>query len=404
MIAAVSGCQNAETESETTGRPTVSVERPIQRVVVDYAYFTGQIQAVESVQIRARVTGYLKAISYKPGTNVQKGAVLFEIDPLQYQAQVDIAKGKLAEAQSQVLQGKAKVAEANARVDLARSKLAIDQEVAKTSGAMSKLTLEEDAARVRESEATVEESKATVTALDASVKAAEAQLEYNQLNLDWTQVKSPIAGRADRNLLTVGNLVTADSTLLTNVVDTDEVYVYFDVDELTCLELQRGLREGVYTEPKNVPIAIALQDEKTYPHKGMMDLVANKLDQSTGTLKIRGKLTNTDKMLTPGNFVRIRLPVDKPRERLLVPDRAVIPEQGDSFLLVLGSDDKVEKRKVTAGGLDPDDKTLRIIEEGLKPNEWFLINRVPPGTQVEAKRISQPEKPAASPKPQPAKK
>ena len=282
--------------------------------------------------------------------------------------------------------------------------MAIDKEIAKTSGAISKLALEEDDAKVKEAAATLAACKASATSAEASVKAAKANLEYNQNNLDWTKVKSPVRGRVDRNLLDVGNLVTADATTLTNIVNTDEVYVYFDVDELTCLEVQRAIHEGAYDEPKKVPIGVALQDEQGYPHKGMLDLTANKLDQSTGTLKVRGILKNPDKMLTPGNFVRVRLAVDKPRDRLLVPDRAVIAEQGDSFVLVLGDGDKVEKRKVKIGGLDPEDKTLRVIEEGLKPDEWILIHRVQPGIQVEAKRITQSEKPAAPPKQSPRKK
>ena len=402
--AAVAGCRNAETGSEGPKRPTVSVVQPMQRSVVDYAYFTGQIQAVESVQVRARVTGYLQKICYTPGKIVKSETVLFKIDPVQYQAQVDIATGKLAEAEAQVLERNASVAQAKARVGLAQTKMAIDKEVAKTSGAISKLTLEEDEAKVKEAKATLDACKASATSAEASVKAAKANLEYNQNNLDWTKVKSPISGRVDRNLLDVGNLVTADATALTNIVNTDEVYVYFDVDELCCLEVQRAIHEGAYDEPKNVPIGVALQDEQGYPHKGLLDLTANKLDQSTGTLKVRGILKNPDKMLTPGNFVRVRLAVDKPRDRLLVPDRAVIPEQGDSFLLVLGDGDKVEKRKVKIGGLDPEDKTLRVIEEGLKPDEWILIHRVPPGVQVEAKRITQSEKPAVPPKQSPTKK
>jgi membrane fusion protein, multidrug efflux system len=396
----MSGCRNAETGSEGPKRPTVGVVQPIERRVADYAYFTGQIQAVESVQVRARVTGYLKAIPYKPGDIVLKNTVLFEIDPLPYQAQFDIAQGKLAEADAQVLMGKARVAQANAQVDLNRTKLAIDKEVAKTSGAISKLTLEEDDAKVKESVATLKAAEATVVSLEASVQAAKANLEYNRLNLDWTKVRSPIHGRVDRNLLTVGNLVTADVTTLTNIVNADDVYAYFDVDELCCLDIQRAMHEGTYDEPKNVPVAVALQDEQDFPHKGTLNLVANKLNESTGTLKVRALLKNPTKMLTAGNFVRVRLAVDKPRERLLVPDRAVVYDQGDTFLLIVKPDDTVEKRKVTIGPLDPDDKTLRVVEKGLQPGEWVVIQgrqHVRPGVTVKVDRVAPPEKAAASP-------
>ncbi len=393
MLAAIAvggGCRNNETGSEGAKRPAVGVVQPIERRVVDYAYFTGQIQAVDSVQVRARVTGYLQTICYTPGTVVKKDAVLFEIDPRQYQAQVDLAKGKLSEAESQVLEGKARVTQAAARLELARTKLAIDKEVAKTSGAMSKLTLEEDDAKVKEAAATLDACKATVISLQASVEAAKANLEYNQNNLDWTKVTAPITGRVDRNLLTVGNLVTADVTTLANMVATDEVYAYFDVNELCCLDIQRAMREGAYDEPKDVPIFIALQDEQDFPHKGKLNLVANKFNESTGTLTVRAILKNPTKMLTPGNFVRVRLPVDRPRERLLVPDRAVLYDQGDTFLLIVQADDMVEKRKVTVGSLDPDDKTLRVIKKGLKLGEWVVIQgrqHIRPGVPVTAERL-----------------
>jgi len=402
----MSGCRS-ETGSEGAKRPTVGVTQPIERPVVEYAYFTGQIQAVESVQVRARVTGYLKTICYTPGKLVQKDALLFEIDPLPYKAQVDIAKGKLAEAQSQVSVAEARVAQAEARVALDRTKMAIDKEVAKTSGAISKLTLEEDDAKVKESQATLEATKATVTSLKATAEAAKANLAYNQLNLDWTKVESPIPGRVDRNLLTEGNLVTADATALTNIVATDRVYVYFNVDELTFLEVQKAVREGAYIDTDKVPIAVALQNEQDYPHEGTIDLVANALSMGTGTMQVRGILKNPKKVLTPGNFVRVRLALDKARDKLLVPDRAVIYEQGDTFLLIVNSEEKVDKRKVKIGPVDPDDKLLRVIEEGLKRDERVVIQgrqHVRPGIQVQAKHIAQPEKPAASPKNSPTKK
>jgi RND family efflux transporter MFP subunit len=400
-MAILGGCQNQQPGSTNDSKPTVEVTQPIVRPIVEYVYFTGQIQAVDSVQVRARVTGYLDKVCYYPGTVVKKDTVLFEIDPLQYQAQVDVANGKLAEANAQVMEGRAKVVQAEAQVALDESRWAIDKEVAKTSGAISKLKLAEDEATVKESAATLQASKATVLSLEASVKAAEANLQYNQLNLDWTKVRSPITGRVGRNLLTIGNLVTADATTLTDIVATDNVYVYFDVDELTLLEVQRAVREGVYHQADNVPIGVALQNEKEYPHEGLIDLVANSLSTSTGTMQVRGILKNPKKFLTPGNFVRVRLAIDKANDKLLVPDRAVIREQSDTFVLIVNGDNKVEKRKVEIGALSPTDKSLRVIEEGLKQNEWVVIKgrqHVRPGMQVDAKRVAVTEKPATSPK------
>jgi RND family efflux transporter MFP subunit len=389
-LAVAGGCRHEETGSAGPEHPTVGVSQPAQRPIVEYAYFTGRLQAVDSVQVRARVTGYLQKVCYTPGTQVAKDTVLFEIDPLQYQAQVDMAKGKLGEARSQVLEAKAKVGQAEAQVALDRSKLAIDQEVAKTAGAISRLKLEEDEAKLKESEATLEAAKASVLALEASVKAAEANLEYNELNLAWTKVKAPIAGRVDRNLLTEGNLVTADVTTLTNIDAAGQVYAYFDVDELKFLEVREKIRQGAYAEPDRVPIGVALQNDEGFPHVGKVDVIANALKTSTGTIQVRAILQNEKRLLTPGNFVQVRLPLDKARDKLLVPDRAVIFEQGDTFLLVVNSENKVDKRKVVIGPLDPNDKAWRVIEEGLKAGEWVVVQdrqRVRPGVTVETKRL-----------------
>jgi membrane fusion protein, multidrug efflux system len=369
---AIAGCRRGETESVGPEHPTVGVVRPVVRAVPEYVAFTGQIQAVENIELRARVTGYLKSVCYQSGNVVPKDTVLFEIDPMLYQAQVDTAKGKLAEAQSQVAVAKAKVTQAEAQLAIDRTKMAIDKQVSKTSGAVSKLKLEENEAQVKESEATLDQCKASVLAMEASAQAAAAELEYHQLHLDWTKVRAPIEGRVDRNLITVGNLVTADNTMLANIVSTGRVYVYFDVDELTCLELQRSVRD-TKCDVRQVPIEVALQDEKGFPHKGTLDLVANRLNETTGTLKVRGILKNERKMLMPGNFVRVRVAVDVPRDRLLVPDRALLLEQDRAYALVVGSDDSVEKREVTTDFLDPDDSTMRVVEKGLKPGDRVII-------------------------------
>ena len=184
----------------------VGVTQPVERPIIEYAYFTGQVQAVESVQVRARVTGYLQTICYTPGKPVKKDALLFEIDPLPYKAQVAIAEGKLAEAKSQVSVGKARVVQAEAQVALNRTKMAIDKEVAKTSGAISKLTLEEDDAKVKESEATLEATKATVGSLEASVKAAKANLEALKLQLSYTKVFAPVSGVVTRKTVELGQI------------------------------------------------------------------------------------------------------------------------------------------------------------------------------------------------------
>jgi RND family efflux transporter MFP subunit len=168
------------------------------------------------------------------------------------------------------------------------------------------------------------------------------------------------------------------------------VYVYFNIDELTYLQVRRKIAEGVFAEPDEVPIAVALQDEPDYPHQGMLDVVANALSMGTGTMQVRAVLKNPKHLLTPGNFVRVQVPLDKARDKLLVPDRAVVYEQGETFLLVVNNKNIVDKRKVKIGPLDPKDKSLRVIEEGVNADDRVIIQgrqRARPGVEVKVERV-----------------
>jgi RND family efflux transporter MFP subunit len=388
------GCRREETGSPGPQEPTVSVAQPVTRQVTEYASFTGQIQPVDSVELRARVTGYLQKICYEPGSFVKENDVLFEIDPTPYQIQVDQAAANLAVAQSQAAESTSKVNQAAAQADLDRAKHAMDEEVAKTPGAISAKKLDESAAAVKESEAALEFSKTEVVAEEAAVKVANAQLESAKLNLEWTKVKAPISGRVDRSLLTVGNMVTMDNTVLTNIVATDEVYGYFNVDEMTFLEVKKKISAGALSKMPNVPVSIGLENEEGYPHQGTVDLVANALGSGTGTMQIRAIFKNSDGALTPGNFFRIRLPIDQPRDRLLVADRSIISDQGEQFVLIVNKDDKIEKRKVDAGWLDPQDKSMRVIDKGIAGDDWIVVQgrqRVRPDMHVKAEHVETPQ-------------
>jgi multidrug efflux system membrane fusion protein len=388
------GCHPAETGSAGPQEPTVVVAQPVTRQIVEYASFTGQIQPVNDVELRARVTGYLEKVCYQPGSYVEQDEVLFEIDPLQYRAKFEQATAKLETSRAQVVEATAKVAQAEAQVELSSAKLAVDQAVAKTPGAISKLKLDEAEAAVKEAAAMLEAARATVGAQEAAVKAAEADLEYAQLNLNWTKVKSPISGRADRNLLTVGNLVSADVTVLTNIVTAEEVYGYFNVDELTFLDIRKRIRAGALDKRNEVPVGVGLQDEEGFPHEGTVDLVANALGTGSGTMQVRAILKNPDKLLTPGNFVRIRIPIAAAQDKLLVPERAMISEQGDKFVLVVNKEEKIDKRKVKAGALDPKDKSMRVVEDGVAVDDWVVIQgrqRVRPETHVKTERVALPQ-------------
>jgi RND family efflux transporter MFP subunit len=241
-------------------------------------------------------------------------------------------------------------------------------------------------AAVAESKAAVDAAKANVAALKASVKAAESNVKICERNLGWTTVTAEISGRVDRNMLTEGNMVEAGVTVLTNIVVSDATYAYFNVDERTVQELQKMVREGKLPRSGTVPISLRLQSEKDFAHDGYLDFYGNKLDAGTGTLQVRGIFENPDGALKPGFFVRVRVPVDTPRERLLVPERALGTDQGQKYLLVVNDKDTVEYRKVKLGLAD---QGMRSVEEGLKADEWFITRGL---QRVRPKEVVKPEK------------
>ncbi len=354
-LAALGGCRPESSASKDKAPPKVKVSRPVQRTVIDYAYFTGRTEAEQSVDIKARVTGYLVSVDFVPGAEVTKDQQLFEIDPRPYQAALDVANGQVNLAEAQLVLAKA---------DLARA-----QEVAKTPGAISKKDIDKYIAAESEAE--------------ASKEAALANAEAAKLNVEFTRLNSPIQGEASRNLLTIGNLVTQDQTLLTTVVSQDPMFAYFDVDEFTVLRVQEFIREGklkASREVNSLSVDLGLSNEGTrYPHAGKLNFVDNALDASTGTLQVRGEFPNPSlgknipRLLTPGLFVRIRLPISSPYEAILIPQAAIGTDQGLKYVLVVNDDNIVEYRPVNLGPQQPN--SLQVVlpipmlrtPEGLQP-------------------------------------
>ncbi len=335
--------------------PKVRVAQPVERDVQEYAYFTGRTAAAQSVDVQSRVTGYLDSIDFDPGADVKAGARLFKIDPRPYQATLDEANGQV-----QLAEARQKLAEANYQRAL---------QVAKTPGAITQQEIDRDIAHQSESQ--------------ANVAAAKAKSESAKLNLEFTDILSPIDGIVGRNLLTLGNLVSQDNTLLTTVVSQDPIHVYFDVDERTILRVERLIGEGkipTRKEEKVIPVELGLADEpKEYPHEGRVDFINNQLDTSTGTIQVRGEFANPavkaggPRLLKPGLFVRVRLPIGPSYKALVVPQAAVGADQGRKYLLVVGPDNVVEYRAVTTGPEQEDglqvvfpDKMVRT-PDGLRP-------------------------------------
>jgi multidrug efflux system membrane fusion protein len=365
--------------SASSNVPALPVSQPVQREVTDYVDFTGRTDAVETVSIRARVTGYLVQIPFKEGAEVKKGDLLFEIDPRPYQAQLDQAEGQV---------------ELNeASLKLARTTYERDRAIAQSvAGGVSRQQLDQDLAAVDEAA--------------ARLKAAKASTEVYKLNLEFTRVTSPIDGMVSRYYYTRGNLVNQDQTLLTTVVSLDPIYAYFDMDEPTLLRIRRAVNEGRIKRVKDrseIPIYMGLPGEDGYPHRGSLNFVNNVINPSTGSVSVRGKFDNPKpengtRLLMPGMFVRIRLPIGQPHPALLVIDRALSSDQGLKYLYVLDADNKVQYRRVTTGPLQEDG--LRVIEDGLKPGEWVVVGglqQVRPRMQIQPDRTPMPSLAAGGP-------
>ncbi len=330
ILLLAAGCgQTAQPVEEPAVK--VRVTRPVAREVTDYAYFTGRTGAVESVNVQSRVTGYLNSVNFKSGAMVKTGAKLFEIDPRPYQAALDRANSRVQLAE--------------ARLGLAKADYARAMEVSKTPGAISRQDIDRYAAAEAEAK--------------AAVAAAEADSESSRLDVEFTDILSPINGVVGRNLLDVGNLVKQDVSLLTTVVSRDPMYVYFDVDEQIMLRVQRMMgRDGAPSPQQGgvYAVYVGLADEgDRFPHKGKIDFVNNRVGISTATIQVRAELPNppmrkgSAPLLTPGLFVRVRLPVSLPHKALLVPQSALCTDQGDKYLLVVDQKNVVRRRPIKPG-------------------------------------------------------
>ncbi|MCI0540699.1 MAG: efflux RND transporter periplasmic adaptor subunit [Verrucomicrobiales bacterium] len=353
--------------------PVVSIVQPVARDVVEWDEYIGRLESPETVEVRARVSGYLDKVHFKEGKEVKKGDLLFTIDPRPYQAEFDRAEAEHERAQSQA--------------DLAKS----DAERAKrliTTKAIS----EED----------FDTKTKTYSSAMAAVKSAKAAMDAARLNLEFTEIRSPIEGRTSRAIITEGNLVSggvagAGATLLTTVVSLDPLYLYGDADERSILKYLDLRRQGTRASARDaeIPAEMALANETGFPHKGHMDFVDNRVDSNTGTLRARGVFSNADHSLSPGFFGRIRIPGSGKYPALLIPDRAIGSDQSVKFVYVVNAEKKVEFRPVKLG---PMIDGLRVVKEGLKPGEQIIVEgllRVRPGVVVDAKPWAAPSQAVA---------
>lgn len=387
LAASLDGCLHSETTSDASHAVVVSVSQPIERSVVEYAQFTGRTEAVNSVAIMSRVTGFLWKTPFKEGSAVKAGQVLCEIDPRTYQAEYDAAHGQ-AEA-------------AKAKLRLAQTENARAKEL---------YQINPQAISLKQ----LDQHQAEEEAAAADVVAAVSEMEVEKLHLDFCKIYSPIDGRVSRYDVTVGNLVTQNVTQLTTVVSQDPVYVYFPIDEQTMLTALRNLYKGELPPltSRKVAVGMALQDETGFPHHGIVDFANNQVDSSTGTLTLRAEFDNPAnehglRMLMPGMFVRVRLPLSLPAPSLLVAERAIGTDQAQKYLYVVGDDDTVQYRRVTLG--QPQDDALRVIKQGLHFGDRVVVSGlqlVRPGMKVRTESVpmTKPDAIAPSDDSQPATK
>ena len=366
-LLALAGCGSHAAEKAGPPPADVNVAPVVSKDVRQWDEFTGRIAAVESVELRPRVSGYIDRVAYKEGQEVKKGDLLFVIDQRPYQAQ-------LAQAQAQL---------ERARSD---AKLAHSQNARAETLIVAKAISRED----------FDARHAATESGDAAVRAAEAAVTAARLNLQFTEVRAPIAGRISRAFVTAGNLAQADSTLLTTLVSLDPMYVYFDTDEQTYLRYQ--------DQPKSAnrsggnPVRVGLANETGFQHDGTLDFIDNQVDANTGTIRARAVLPNADRSLTPGLFARVQLQGTAQFSAVLVEDKAVLTDQDRKYVYVLGSDSTAQRHDVALGGAVDG---LRVITSGLESTDRVVVDGLQkvffPGMPLKPTMVEmgQPRKPTA---------
>jgi membrane fusion protein, multidrug efflux system len=353
MILAVglAGCEQRQQAAAAPPAPPVTVAQPVKRTVTDWDEFTGRFEAIEEVQVKARVGGFVTNVEFKDGDMVHAGDLLYIIDPRPFEAVAAQADGQLADAR--------------AKAELAKRELDRGLNLVQTSAV---------------SEQVVDQRRQALQAAHASETIAEGALKAAQLNVEFTHVMAPITGRVSRHLVSIGNLVQGSdngaSTLLTSIVSLDPIYIYFDVDEATYLNNNKLWFEGKRPSSRDTPnpVEVALTGETKPSHEGRMDFIDNRLDVSTGTLRSRAVVPNKDLSILPGQFGRVRLIGSSPYEALLLPDTAIATDQSRKIVFVVKDDNTVEAKPVVLGPLDDDG--LRVIREGLKAEDRVIVDGI----------------------------
>jgi RND family efflux transporter MFP subunit len=352
LAAALAGCseQKPQQAAAATAAPPVTVAQPVKRTVTDWDEFTGRFDAVEEVQVRARVGGYVTSVEFQDGAIVHQGDLLYVIDPRPFEAVASQAEGQLADAK--------------AKIELAKREFDRANTLNKTEAV---------------SDSIVDQRRQALQSAEAAAIQAEGIQKAAKLNVEFTHVVAPITGRVSRHLVSAGNLVQGSdngaSTLLTSIVTLDPIYIYFDMDEATYQKNSRLWFEGKRPSSRDTPnpVQVTLTGETKPSHDGTINFLDNRLDISTGTLRSRALIKNTDLSILPGQFGRVKLIGSSPYEALLIPDAAVATDQSRKIVFVVKADDTVEARAVVLGPLD---EGLRVIREGLKAEDRVIVDGI----------------------------
>lgn len=360
-LSVLAGCDSqADSAPEEPPPPQVSVAEVVVKDVNFWDEFTGRIDAVDEVELRPRVSGYLEEIHYREGQTVEKGEVLFTIDPRPYQA--DLARAE------------AELKRARARAELTRSEAARAETLAQ-SRSISREVLDQ--------------RRATAAQAEADILAARAEVERARLNVEFTEVRAPISGRTGRALVTVGNLVS-DATPLTSIVSLDKVHVHFYSDEQTFLSYGELARSGERSSSREVrtPVRVGLANDTGYPYAGEVDFVDNSLDATTGTMMVRAVLDNSEGRFTPGMFARVQLLGGSAEDAVLIDDKAVLTDQDRKYVYVVDEEGVALRKDIRPGRMADG---LRVVEKGLEPGERVVVKGAHrifyPGMQVAAESV-----------------
>lgn len=363
LVLAATGCSRQGPAPQTPPPPLVTVAPPLEQEVIEHRDFTGRTEAIDSVLVRARVTGYLDKVLFKEGTEVAAGELLYEIDPRPYQAVLHQAEGNVAGTE-------AKLAQLQADLERARKLLA--------DGVVSQEGFDR--------------TTSELAATSGTLLALRAAVERARLDLEFTHIRAPISGLTGRNELDPGNLVKADDSVLTSIVSIDPIHASFDVDERSVLLYRERVREKKVQSAREaeVGVLLGLANEEGYPHRGVIDFVDSQLDPTSGTIRARAVFPNPERLISPGFFVRIRVPFDKPHPALWVDEHALGADQRGWYLLVVDGTGTVQHRPVEIG----ERRGGRVvIEQGLAAGERVVVNglqRARPGAKVEAREAEAP--------------